>query len=255
MKIVMFADADVGLEAVTYVLETNRDHLMCVIVCDEDRYVKTRLLNCGLIEEELVHTYSWAKSEKGLQYLKRLEADYFILSWWPKIIPSSLIHVPKKGVMNFHPGYLPYTAGKHTNFWSIVNDQQFGVTIHFVDEGIDSGDIAFQKKIEKTWEDTGETLYRKEKKAMIELFKESYPKLEEGNYTRTKQDTEKRIFHYAKDMFDKVKLNLDDEYTVKDLLNLLRAKTFQPHEGCTFIWGGISYEVKVSIRQVEKDTC
>ena len=87
---------------------------------------------------------------------------------------------------------------------------------------------------------------------MVELFEESYPKIVAGEYTRFPQDTRQRVFHYAKDIYPKTRLKLDDTYTVKEILNLLRAKMFPPYEGCTFEFEGHCYEVSVSIKEVGK---
>ena len=74
------------------------------------------------------------------------------------------------GVINLHPSYLPYCRGKDPNFWSIVDEVEFGVSIHKVTPGIDDGPIIFQKKIKKSWVDNGQTLYNKAKMEIVKLF-------------------------------------------------------------------------------------
>ena len=61
---------------------------------------------------------------------------------------GSLYHLSKKHtidlfdhILNIHPSLLPFGRGKYGYFWSIINSEPFGVTIHLVDEGIDSGKI------------------------------------------------------------------------------------------------------------------
>jgi len=49
--------------------------------------------------------------------------------------------------INLHPSLLPWNRGAHSNFWSFLEDTPKGVTIHIIDEGIDTGDILLQKKI------------------------------------------------------------------------------------------------------------
>lgn len=61
-------------------------------------------------------------------------------------------------ILNLHISYLPFNRGAHPNFWSFYDGTQSGVTIHLVDDGIDTGPILFQKKVnfvqEKTFSDT-----------------------------------------------------------------------------------------------------
>lgn len=84
-----------------------------------------------------------------------------ILAWWSYVLKENLIRIPRIGCLNFYPSFLPYNRGKHYNFWTIVEGNPFGVSQHSVDQGIDTGDIAYQSRIAKTWEDTGEALYHK----------------------------------------------------------------------------------------------
>ena len=60
----------------------------------------------------------------------------------------------------------------------------FGVTLHFIDSGIDTGDIVFQKSIPYDWCDTGETLYKKAQAEMINLFIEKYHLIRIKNYKK-----------------------------------------------------------------------
>jgi methionyl-tRNA formyltransferase len=62
-------------------------------------------------------------------------------------IPKKYIKVLKKKIINLHISYLPYNRGSHPNFWSWVKDTPKGITIHFINNIIDGGDIIFQKKI------------------------------------------------------------------------------------------------------------
>src|SRR5205823_2644534 len=97
--------------------------------------------------------------------------DLGILAWWPRIIADPLLSAPKRGFLNFHPSLLPHNRGKHTTFWNLVEDVPFGVSIHWADAGIDSGPIAFQRPILKTWLDTSESLYRRAQAEMVDLFR------------------------------------------------------------------------------------
>ncbi len=178
------------------------------------------------------------------------EVDLGILAWWPHIIKKELIEFPKHGFINTHPSYLPYNRGKHYNFWALVEQTPFGVTLHKVDTGIDSGDIIAQKKIKYNWTDTGETLYYMAQDAMVELFMDQYPKIRKLSFKAHKQPIGKGSFHKAEDIGFASQIHLDAEYKARDLLNLLRARTFDLKPNCWFIDKGIEYEVTTNIRRV-----
>ncbi len=191
-------------------------------------------------------------NESVLSRIKEISVSYIFLAWWPFIVKEPILSLPRIGVLNFHPSLLPYNRGKHYNFWTIVEETPFGVSIHFINESVDSGDIVFQKKIEKTWEDNGKTLYEKAQEAMFELFVESYPKIVDSQYVRIKQNKNEGSFHLARELEPASQIFLDEKYKAKDLLNLLRARTFPPYSACYFFDRGGKYEVTVEIKKVEE---
>jgi len=83
---------------------------------------------------------------------------------------------------------------------------------------------------------------------MIDLFKESYPDFRQFNLPRYKR-TSKGTFHLAKELDPASVIDLDKEYRARDLLNLLRARTFAGHPACWFEDGGEKFEVRVSIKK------
>jgi methionyl-tRNA formyltransferase len=144
---------------------------------------------------------------------------------------------------------LPYNRGKHYNFWAIVEEAPFGVTLHHVDEGVDRGDIAFQARIETGWEDTGETLYRKAQVAIVRLFRDAFDDIVAGRIPRTPQDLGAGSFHLARELEPASRIDLDAPCTARQLLNVLRARTFPPHPAAWFEAGGEKYEVRVQINR------
>lgn len=60
-----------------------------------------------------------------------------------RIIPEDTIRVFPEGVVNFHPGLIPQTSGLDAFYYSIINDVDMGVTVHFIDEKVDAGDLIF----------------------------------------------------------------------------------------------------------------
>jgi methionyl-tRNA formyltransferase len=87
-------------------------------------------------------------SEGFLSLIKCLKPDLFIVCHFSKLLPSCLISLPKKGALNLHPSLLPKYRGMAPQHWPIINAEKFtGISIHFIDSGIDTGNIVYQKKI------------------------------------------------------------------------------------------------------------
>lgn len=246
MKIALFADKFVGLEVLKYFIENFKDDIALLIVTEE---------NAIFSHAKSFHIPTKIWNPNTLESMRALHVDLGILAWWPKIIKSELIHIPRQGFINFHPSYLPYNKGKHYNFWAIVENAPFGVTLHRVDEGIDTGDIVAQKEINYDWSDTGESLFLKAQSEIIDLFKNTYPSLRITKIDKisTPQQKSQGSFHYANEINEICKIDLNKTYNARFLLNLLRARTFDNHPACNFIdETGTEYEVRVKITRKEK---
>lgn len=77
--------------------------------------------------------------------LKRLQPDLICVACFPYIFPSFLLNLPRYGCLNLHPSRLPAYRGPTPLFWICrQGEDQTGVTLHFLDEGVDSGDIVSQ---------------------------------------------------------------------------------------------------------------
>ena len=78
--------------------------------------------------------------------LKALDADLGVSMSFNQIIRSELIELFPKKFINCHAGKLPEYRGRNILNWALINDEkEIGVTCHFIDEGVDTGDIIMQK--------------------------------------------------------------------------------------------------------------
>jgi methionyl-tRNA formyltransferase len=80
-----------------------------------------------------------------IETAKSYNVDLFVSMSFNQIFKSAILAVPKFGVINCHAGKLPFYRGRNILNWALINDEKdFGITVHFVDEGIDTGDIIKQ---------------------------------------------------------------------------------------------------------------
>jgi len=245
MRLLLLADHEVGLEIAQYLVEHYpQDLALVVTTAENDIFHESRARKIP------VHVFD--TSESLASHLASTNIDLGVLAWWPTIIKTQLLKIPRLGFINTHPSLLPFNRGKHYNFWAIVEEASFGVSLHCVDGGIDSGDIVAQQRIAYDWCDNGATLYSKAQEAMVSLFRETYPDLREGQFPVCPQDLDHGSFHQASELEQASHLELDSTYRGRDILNLLRARTFPGHPGCWFEEDGERYEVRVEIWRAEK---
>jgi methionyl-tRNA formyltransferase len=124
-----------------------------------------------------------------LEVLRALEPDVFISMYFGRLFSPDLLSVPKIGCINMHPSLLPKYRGQGPSTWPLYyGDDETGQTVHWLDAGIDSGDIIAQRAIPIEPEDTSRTLGRKLEALGIELFCETWPLISAGTAPRIKQD-------------------------------------------------------------------
>ncbi len=207
---------------------------------------------CSFLPAEMILIGQAFRQSHGVEVLTRLDLDFIIAVHFPFIIPSEVLSIPRQGVLNLHPAFLPYNRGWHTASWAILEDTPIGATLHFMDEGVDTGDIVHQKQISISPGDTAHSLYQKLKVLELEVFQEAWPQLVSGNYTRKPQDSTTGTTHRRRDLFDSdiQRLDLDAEVRISHLLKKLRALTTnQINESAYFEAEGKRYRIQVVIHE------
>lgn len=143
MKIALFAENYVGKEVAHFLIQEFPDDIACIVVTSRDQIydqATSANINCHVFSTE----------ERLLAYLGRIYFDLGILAWWPKLVSRDIIDTASVGFINTHNSYLPNNRGKHPYFWALVEEREYGVSIHWVDAGIDTGDVLGQQKIKYT---------------------------------------------------------------------------------------------------------
>ena len=117
------------------------------------------------------------------QLLREIGPDVIVLGG-SRIIRNNIIDIPKVGILNAHPGLLPEYRGVDVIPWAIYHGDPVGVTIHFVDEGVDTGGIVARKVVDVTEGDTIASLGKKADVLAGELMAETVLAIIEGEYVQ-----------------------------------------------------------------------
>ncbi|MCK9615465.1 MAG: methionyl-tRNA formyltransferase [Candidatus Omnitrophica bacterium] len=129
------------------------------------------------------------KTSEIKEALSGKSPDLFIIVDYGKILPSSLLSIPRIAALGVHPSLLPLYRGPAPINWALLKgDKETGVTIFKVAEGLDTGDIILQKKIAISDNDNAYTLHEKLSPEGAKLLIESLNMLKKGNWTPTAQN-------------------------------------------------------------------
>ena len=129
------------------------------------------------------------RTEDFLKELRELNPDLIIVAAYGRILPKSVLDLPRLGCINVHASILPKYRGAAPINWAMVHGEKVtGVTIMRMDEGMDTGDILLTREVPIDYDDTGETLSGKLSVAGAGLLLESLEYLRKGELHPRKQD-------------------------------------------------------------------
>ena len=142
------------------------------------------------------------------------------------MLAREVLTTAKQGTVNFHPALLPIGRGWYPHVHSIINGTPTGVTLHAMIDRPDAGPIWAQKEVPLSPYDTAYTIYMRLQREIVELFRETWPKIAAGEATPVPQDEDKAVY-YPKKLVDSLDpLDPNGKMTVRDLINRLRARSF-----------------------------
>ncbi|MGG9970749.1 formyltransferase family protein [Ferruginibacter sp. SUN002] len=161
------------------IIESNPSFTIGLIVCNKPGAGVLQIAADNNIPALLIEKERFFKDDAYLEKLKAAEIDFIILAGFLWKIPKKLIEAFPNKIINIHPALLPNYGGKgmygHHVHQAVVDakEKESGITIHYVDELYDHGNIIFQAKCVVTENDTADTLAQK----IHELEHEHYPRV------------------------------------------------------------------------------
>jgi methionyl-tRNA formyltransferase len=131
-----------------------------------------------------------------LAQLRALAPDLLISVSCPQIFGRELLDLPTSGCMNLHSGLLPNYRGVLPTFWALANgERETGVTLYFMEEGIDDGAIIAQQRVEISPEETLRSLIGRCKAAGADLVLSTVERLREGPVSVSENRVEEGTYY------------------------------------------------------------
>ena len=167
------------------------------------------------------------KSSEVYEICLKLKPDLTILAFVTDIIPEKLLEIPSLGTICYHPSLLPRHRGASAINWAIImGDTRTGLTIFWVDKGIDTGPVLLQKEVEIKPDDTTGSIYFNTLFPMgVDAMVEAVELIRRGEAPRIQQDSSRATYEPPCD--DRVAA-IDFEKPAGEVYNLIRGCDPQP---------------------------
>lgn len=197
MKIVFFGSSHFAVPALRALIKS--PHKVVCVVTQPDKKKGRHLRICGtdvkdtaLAAKLKVFQPENIKSRESVDFLKKLDADLFVIVAYGQILSQEVLDIPKIMPVNIHASLLPRYRGPAPINWAVINaDKKTGVSIMFVSLRTDSGPVIAQKEMKIEDEDTAETLEGKLCLLGAGLLMETLKLIDERDYRLIEQDEDK----------------------------------------------------------------
>lgn len=167
-------------------------------------------------------------SPPWVQTIAAMGPDVIFSFYYRKMIGKAILDLPKVGAFNLHGSYLPRYRGRCPVNWVIINGEtQTGVTLHYMIEKPDAGDIVGQKAVAIEQTDTAKILYDKLCSAAGGLLDELLPLIKNNQIPRQKQNLEEGSYYGGRRPEDG---RIDWNKSAREIYNLIRGVT-DPYPG------------------------
>lgn len=122
------------------------------------------------------------------EWLGAFEPDLLLSIAYNQILHAPVREVARHGALNLHAGKLPFYRGRNVINWALINGEtEIGITAHFMDDGIDTGDIVLQRTLPIGWTDTYGTVLRRVTDALPALATDAVALIAAGDPPRQVQ--------------------------------------------------------------------
>lgn len=211
--------------------ELNKNVNIVGVVTAPDAYVgrKKVLTMCPVKEKAIglgLKVYSPIKLRNDFEFIKELNPDMIITCAYGQILSEEILNIPKLGCFNLHGSLLPkYRGGAPIHYALLNGDEKTGITLMYMDKGMDSGDMIAKEEIKIEDNDNIESLTNKLSIIASNMIIKYLPSLIDGTNNREKQDSSKVTFSPIITRKDE---HLDFNLTAKEIYNRYRMLSPNP---------------------------
>jgi methionyl-tRNA formyltransferase len=235
IRVVFFGNHDVGIAALGSLLPKTNVVAVIAHPPDPEEGVCFSSLHDFAFANEIPVIRGRGTEDIVYEFVKEASPDLIWVTDYRYLLPIEITSLAKIGTVNLHPSLLPKYRGRAPLNWAIINgEDKIGLTAHFIDEGVDSGDIIKQLPLSLSiHQDVGDAInllipiYRTITEDVINCFIE-------GNVPRCKQDVSQYPVFPSRKPEDG---QIHWKNTALDICNLIRAVS-HPYPGAfTYVNG------------------
>lgn len=191
LNVIFMGTADFAVPILEYLIKSTN---VTLVVTQPDKEVgRDKVLSCSPIKkvaiENHIDVFQPIKIRENFEIISEINPDIIITCAYGQIIPKAILDIPKYGCINVHASLLPKYRGAAPIQWSLLNgEKETGVTLMYMDEHMDTGDMIARAVYEIKEADNVGTLHDNLSNIGAKLLKDNLPSIINGTNERTSQD-------------------------------------------------------------------
>ena len=196
MRIVFIGTGEIGLPVLRSLLQSRQHELVGVVTQPDKPAGRAQLLQAPPIKAALAGSAlpilqpGRIKREEAVAEIRALAPDVIVVMAYGQILPRSLLEIPRVACLNLHASLLPRHRGAAPIQAALVaGDRQSGITVMYMDEGLDTGDTLLQSRLEIAADETGGSLHDRLAQIAPVALNEALTHLGKGDAPRIPQDS------------------------------------------------------------------
>ena len=240
MKAVVFAYHNIGCEGINALIE-NGFEIQCIFTHTDNPSENTWFRSVAeLASTKGIELCAPENPNHPLwvERVREMQPDFIFSFYYRHMLGKELLSIPRLGAINLHGSLLPKYRGRVPINWAVIRgEKETGVTLHYMTEKPDAGDILAQERFPIGENDTALDVHLNAAKAAAELLKKALPQLKNGSLKAVKQDESQAEYFHGRTPADGV---IDFSRSSAEIRNLVRGVT-RPYPGAFAYLGEKKY--------------
>jgi len=196
MRIVFIGTGEIGVPTLRALLRSTQHELLGVVTQPDKPAGRDQRMQAPPIKAELHETSTPTlqparmRNEETIEQIRALKPEVIVVMAYGQILPKSVLEIPRVACLNLHASLLPRHRGAAPIQAAIVaGESQTGITVIYMDEGLDTGDVLLQSKLEISPNETGGSLHDRLAAIAPAPLLEALDQLAAGTALRTPQNS------------------------------------------------------------------
>lgn len=196
MRIVFIGTGEIGVPVLRSLLKSPQHQLVGVITqpdkpAGREQHIKAPPIKAALEGSALpIFQPARIKGEGAVAEIRGLAPDVIVVMAYGQILPRSVLEIPRVACLNLHASLLPRHRGAAPIQAAILaGDRESGITVMYMDEGLDTGDVLLQTRLELATDETGGSLHDRLAQIAPAALDEALAHLQKGIAPRIPQDS------------------------------------------------------------------